>query len=237
MTTGTLTPDQQAAAAAAKVVADAAAARAAAAVVPGQPVTTPAASTAVVPEGYVEVARFNGLMQRNEALSAQLTEANSNLATRSSSLEQSAKQIADMEAGTKVQVDENALANTKLNEQIAALTAKGVKADSLELKLKVATEMGRPELMALALHIPDSPDEGVIKEAFTAFAGFSDGAIKKREEQLLSGISPTSAAVVSTPAAPTTPQGWADHVNTFKLGSPEREKALKAYEKAVQAQT
>jgi len=225
MTDGTLTPDQQAAAdhaakvaLAAKVLAE----------TPGQPAQTPS-----TPDGYVEVARFNGLMQRNEALTAQLTEATGNLATRSSSLEQSKKELVDQAAAQEVQVGENTLKVTELTEQVSTLTAANLDYNSLQLKLKVANELGRPDLMALAQHIPNSTDEAVIKDALTAFAGFSDGAVKKREDQLLSGVSPAGSAGGVAPKAPTTPQGWADYVNTFPLGTKEREAALKAFGQAV----
>jgi hypothetical protein len=221
MTTETLTPEQQAAAQA-----------------PSQQDPSPTGTAADAPEGYVEVARFNGLMQRNEALSAQLTEANGNLATRTSSLEQSQKQITDLEAAQEAQADEAPLTQTQLNEQISTLEAQSAGYNSLQLKLKVANEMGRPELMALADHIPMSTDEVVIKDAFTAFAGFADGAAKSREVQLLSGASPAgSVGTGGAPAMPTTPEGWANYVNSFTLGTPEREAALKAFGKAAQEQS
>ncbi len=223
MTDGTLTPEQQVAAnaAAAKAAADAAAA-------PGQQATPP--------EGYVEVARFNGIMQRNEALTSQLAEANTNLVTGTSLQEQTQKQIADLEAANKLQLEEAQKSAETFKGQVTDLETQGAVGSALQLKLDVATEMGQPELMALAKHIPNTTDKDAIKEAFTAFAGFANGAVEKREGQLLSGTSPASAAVDSAPALPTTPQGWMDRVNALPLGSPEREAALKAFGKAANEQ-
>jgi hypothetical protein len=239
MTIGTPTPEQQAAidvAAKATAAADAAA-LAAATAAPGQPASSPATLAGGAPEGYIEVARFNGVMQRNEALSDQLKTSTGNLALRTSELEQSGVQIANLEAAQEVKATEINQQVTQLNEQVTTLTAAGAEYASLQLKLKVANEMGRPDLMALAGHIPNSLDEAVIKETLTAFAGFSAGAVKAREEQLLAGTSPAGSGGGQAPSVPTTPQGWADHINTFGLGTPEREAALTAYGKAVQEHT
>jgi len=201
---------------------------------PEQPDQTPGQQDPS-PEGFVEQARFNGLMQRNEALSAQLETTNGNLAARSSELEQLNQQITELEASHAARVDETNLTVIQLNGQISTLTEANADYDSLQLKLKVANELGRPDLMALAQHIPNSTDEAVIKDALTAFAGFSDGAVQKREAQLLSGVSPNGGGV-GAPAMPTTPEGWANYVNSFTLGTPEREAALKAYGKAANEQ-
>lgn len=100
---------------------------------------------------------------------------------------------------------------------------------ALELKIKVATELGKPELMQIAEHIPDIQDEEILKSVMGDFAKFTDTQVKAREEQLMAGISPTTVAASPSPAAPSTVQDWEDRIDELAFGSKERQQALDSY--------
>jgi len=99
----------------------------------------------------------------------------------------------------------------------------------LKLKVEVAKELGRPELLKIADRIPAMTDKEALKTVMQDFAGFVDDAVKAREQQLMAGVVPANNPVNLTPATPTTEKGWDEYIEKFALGSPERAKALDDY--------
>ena len=69
-----------------------------------------------------------------------------------------------------------------------------------------------------------------------SFLDWGKDLVKEREQQLLAGVTPAPAATTSvTKPLPTTPQDWQTYVNSFPMGSPEREQAYEQWWKAGQS--
>ena len=115
-------------------------------------------------------------------------------------------------------------AKTQMDGQLAELQA-------LQLKVKVAKDMGRPDLLPILDTIPSMSDEAALKSVLETFATFADTKVKAREKELMAGFTPSlgGGGGGSGPAAPTTPEAWSKHIESKPLGSPERAKAMDEY--------
>jgi chromosome segregation ATPase len=175
------------------------------------------------------VKKIEELVISNRDLLAQLAEAKS--------------QVERLNADLGLRETEKVVAVSERDKQISDLVSKSSDAEkelaalkALQLKLKVATELGRPDLLALADHIPNVTDEGVLKTIMTDFSKFAETAVKAREQQLLAGV--TFAGGVS-PTATSTPQSdaeWQNLINSQGLGTKERSKAFDDYYTWLSAQ-
>lgn len=175
------------------------------------------------------VKKIEELVISNRDLLAQLAEAKS--------------QVERLNADLGLRETEKVVAVSERDKQISDLVSKSSDAEkelaalkALQLKVKVATELGRPDLLALADHIPNVTDEGVLKTIMTDFSKFAETAVKAREQQLLAGV--TFAGGVS-PTATSTPQSdaeWQNLINSQGLGTKERSKAFDDYYTWLSAQ-
>jgi myosin heavy subunit len=100
---------------------------------------------------------------------------------------------------------------------------------SLESKLKVANKLGRPELMQLVDHIPNLEDEEVLETVMKDFADFADQQVKVREDQLMSGLSPSAVQPSATPTTPQTAQDWERALAAEPDGTKEKATMLSDY--------
>lgn len=193
---------------------------------PATPTPTPSGEP---PAGYVEKARFDGLVRKVEELTLSNRRLTEELTGKTSEVEQlkGDLQIKDTEKTVAVGERDKALQSTV--EEKAALQAELKELRALQLKLEVAKELKRPELVQILDRLPNLED----KEALTVVAqdmlGFADTLVQEREKQLTSGITPPIGSVSSSPPTPSTPQGWENHINSLDLGTPERAKAMNDY--------
>lgn len=97
---------------------------------------------------------------------------------------------------------------------------------SLKLKIEVAREIGRPELIEIIDHIPSMSDKETLKSVMSDFAKWGEGIAKKRETQLLAGVTPPTGNIQQSPATPNSSNEWQSIINKLPLGSPERAKAM-----------
>jgi hypothetical protein len=101
---------------------------------------------------------------------------------------------------------------------------------SLEMKVKVAKEMGRPDLMRVLDTIPNVTDESALKSVLETLSEYADSAVREREKQLLSGVTPPiSNAGAKSAGMPTTEAEWQAQINLLPIGSKERAKAHDDY--------
>lgn len=180
------------------------------------------------PEGYVAKERYTGAIQKIETLALSQKDLQQQVADKSSSLEQLNSQLAEAEALRNTSLGEKDTTITELQGQITDLTASNAALKSLEVKIETLKEVGRPDLLPILEHLPDTADPAKLKEALEAMAGTVDAAVKARSEQLLSGVVETP----SVPGAATVPQsadGWVKHIESLPLGSKERETAMDDY--------
>ena len=76
--------------------------------------------------------------------------------------------------------------------------------------------------------IPNSEDEEAIKNAFKNILDLTSDFVKRREEQLIEGLSPGEAGGDES-VLPASEQGWMDYIDSFQLGSKDRVKAQDQY--------
>jgi hypothetical protein len=184
------------------------------------------------PEGYIELARYNGLIRKVEELTLANRDLNAQLVTKASEIEQLKSQLGIKDVEKQVAVSERdkslniTLADlSKANEELVTLR-------SLRAKVNVANKLNRPELVKLAERIPNVTDEQILEGIMQDFARFADDAVKAREQQLLSGISlPIGPGSIGGAGAgnPASKEEWMKRINKAPLGSDERNKAVHDY--------
>jgi len=194
---------------------------------PEQQDTTPAQQAGGNPADNWE-ARFKGLQTKYNVLVNANGELESQLADVTSKLEHYEKQLANMS------VEKDSLTNqhkNKIDELTSKLTEYEGNLSELkqyQLKVKVAREMGHPELVKVIDSIPNSEDEEAIKNAFKNILDLTSDFVKRREEQLIEGLSPGEAGGDES-VLPASEQGWMDYIDSFQLGSKDRVKAQDQY--------
>ena len=174
------------------------------------------------PAGFIEKARYDGLVRKVEELTLANRSLNEDLRVKSSTIEQlnsditvkdTEKQVAVGERDTRIQTLTEA--SMKQDAEIARLRA-------LELKLKVVKDMNRSDLVPLLDHIPDMTDEEALITTLNTFADFTDKAVKAREDQLTAGVLPVGGGITNTETSPSTREAWNKEINSLPLGSPAR---------------
>ncbi|MCB2146590.1 MAG: hypothetical protein KQI81_08955 [Deltaproteobacteria bacterium] len=189
-----------------------------------------------VPEGYIELARYNGLVRKVEELTIANRQLQASLNTRTSEYEQLNVQlgIKDSEKSAAVserdrQLDETVKAKLALEGELSELR-------NLKLKMEVAKEMGRPDLYGVLDAMPNLSDKEALKSVVGTFAEFTDQKVRAREKELLSGITPNLSSATPVASTPTSADGWTKHIESLPLGSPERDKAMDQYWDFMSAQ-
>jgi hypothetical protein len=181
------------------------------------------------PSGYVEKARFDGLVRKVEELTLSNRSLNDQLAAKTSEVEQLKGQLTVKDTEKTVAVGERDKSlQTALTEN-AELQKELTELRALKLKIDTINEIQKPELLKIINHIPNLTDGEALKVVMTDFAGFGDSLVKQREEQLLSGLTPTGGGPAVQPSTPSTAKAWQEHVNSLPLGSTERGKAMDDY--------
>jgi len=196
---------------------------------PLQQATPPPAQTPPgAPEGYIEKARFDGLVRKVEELTLANRAATEQLALKTSEIEQLKGQLTVKETEKTVAVGERDKLLQDKVQQLSSMEAELAELRGVKLKLEVAKELGRPELMKIIDRIPNLTDKEALKTVMGDFATFADDLVKEREKQLLAGITPPVSQSAAK-ALPASNQAWEAHVNSLPLGSPERTKAMDDY--------
>jgi hypothetical protein len=182
-----------------------------------------------VPSGYVEQARFNGLVQKVETLTLSERKAKDDLALKTSEYEQLKMQLDAKDTEKTIAVSER---DKKLQSLLEAQTAAEKELSNLramQRKVKVAKAMGRSDLLEIMDAIPNLEDEEALKSVFETFTGYADKQVKQREKELLSGITPPVSSTQTTAQVPASKDGWQKFINSKPLGSAERETAQDQY--------
>lgn len=182
------------------------------------------------PDGFIEIARYNGLVRKVEELTLSNRSLNEQLASKSSEIEQLKGQLSIKDTEKTVAVGERDKSLQEAITEKTKLEAELTELRGLKLKLEVANELKRPDLLKLAERIPSLTDKEALKAIMQDFASFADEAVKSREQQLLAGVMPVaSGSSGGAPSMPTTERGWDDYIDKFDLGTPERMKAMDDY--------
>ncbi len=196
-------------------------------VTPGQ--QAPGTSGTAAPEGYIEIARYNGLVRKVEELTLSNRDLNAQLAVKTSEIEQLKGQLSIKDTEKTVAVGERDTRLTAALQENATLQSQIKELKGLQLKVKVAKDLNRPELLKIADRIPAIEDEEALKVVMQDFASFADELVKEREKVLLAGVTLPAGPGSVAPAAPTTSEAWLKKINGFDFGTPERRKAMDEY--------
>ena len=199
--------------------------------VPAQP--TYPANTATypaggVPEGFIEKARFDGLVRKVEELTLTSRGLDAQLVAKSSELEQLKSQLSLKDTEKNVAVGEREGKLTTLVQENSTLKNELDGLRALQLKIKVIQEIGNPDLLGVIDSIPSMTDPEAMKTTLQALSQFADKAVQRREEQLRAGWTPPVAAG-SVASGPASAEAWTDKINSLPLGSSERQRAFDDY--------
>ncbi len=203
--------------------------------VPGEQVTqtpppqqTGSSNGNVVPTDWE--ARYKGLVKKVEELTLANRGLTDQLAGKTSELEQLRGQLVVKDTEKQVSVSERDKLLQQTVQEKTTLEAKLAELQGLALKVEVINELGRPELLKIANRLPAMTDKEALKVVLQDFAGFADELVQKREKDLLAGVTPPlSSAGNVKPGLPGSEGEWESHINSFGLGTRERQQAMDQY--------
>lgn len=189
------------------------------------------------PDDYVSKDRFTGAIQKIQTLTTEADGFRSQLAEKTSEIEQLQRQLAEKDAGHTALLGQRETQIGELTTQTQTLQ-KQLKAKEVDLlKVQVAKEIGHPELITILDTIPGVEDPDALKTIMTNIAGFAETQVKQREAELLSGETPAVTSVQNAqdqfPAAGDN-QAWEKHLASLDPYSPEYDKALRAWGEQLQ---
>jgi len=175
-------------------------------------------------------ARYKGLVKKVEELTLANRTLTEQLTSKTSEQEQLRSQLVvkDAEKSASVGARDKLLQQT--TQEKIALEAKLAELQGLALKVEVINELGRPELLKIANRLPSMSDKEALKVVLQDFAGFADELVQKREKDLLAGVTPPLSSAGNVKAALPASEGeWESHINSFGLGTRERQTAMDHY--------
>lgn len=202
--------------------------------VPGEQVTTPGTTVPHPPQQTASStdweARYKGLVKKVEELTLSNRTVNEQLASKTSELEQLRSQLVVKDAEKSASVGERDKLLQQTTTEKIALEAKLAELQGLALKVEVINELGRPELLKIANRLPSMTDKEALKVVLQDFAGFADELVQRREKDLLAGVTPPLSSAGNVKAAlPASDGEWESHINSFGLGTRERQQAMDNY--------
>lgn len=174
-------------------------------------------------------ARLNGAIQKIQELTLSNRDLTAQLTQKTSEIEQLKAQIGLKDVEKVAAVGERDKQLNDALQKVQQLEKSNADLQGLALKLKVAKELKRPELINILDRIPSLTDETVLRDVMNDFIGFADGLVKEREKQILAGYTPDLGPGGVSKPGPADERQWQDKINSLPLGSPERAKAFNDY--------
>lgn len=179
-------------------------------------------------------ARYKGSVAKVEQLTVAQRETQTQLEAKSSEMEQLNSQLGIKDTEKDVAISER---DKRLQEEMLKnqeLATKNEQLAAFKLKADIAKELGMPELLDIAEHIPNLTDKEALTIVMKDFSSFTQDLVSKREKQILAGVEISTGGQHTETTTPTTDKGWEDHINSFGLGTPERNKAFDGYQKFLE---
>jgi hypothetical protein len=195
------------------------------------PASSAAGQTDPLKNGGDWKARYDGLVRKVEQLTLDNRTLTEQLTAKTSEQEQLRAQLGLKDTEKSAAISER---DRQLQEAVQKTTGYETELNelrALRLKIEVAKELGRPDLIKIAERIPNMTDREALKTVLSDFANFADDAVREREKQLLSGITPSLSAAQSNlnSGVPTSEGDWMKFIEGKPIGSPERDKAWSDY--------
>lgn len=184
------------------------------------------------PDKFVEKERFSGAIQKIQSLTSEKDRITAELNAKNSELEQLRVRLAEQDAGSQALVGQRDKNIEELTQKATELERK-MKAQELDLqKVKLAREIGRPDLIEILDTIPSVEDPEAMKTIMQNIAGFADTQVKRRETELLSGVTPGVSSVQnaeSTLPKPDDATAWEKLLNNMDPYSKEYAQTLQSW--------
>ncbi len=174
-------------------------------------------------------ARFDGQVRKIEELTLRARDLEGQLAAKTSEIEQLRAQLSLKDTEKTAAVGERDKTIQELTTSKTSIDGELARLRGLELKVKVAREMGRPDLLRVLDTIPSMTDEAALKTVLGTLSEYADSAVREREKQLLSGVTPPINGGAKGAGVPASEKEWQEHINSLPLGSKERAKAHDDY--------
>ena len=195
---------------------------------PQQVATPPATQPQDIPEGYIEKARFDGLVRKVEELTLTNRAVNEQLTQLSSEKELLTGQLAikDVDKSVAVgeyqkQIEAAIQTQTQQASELGELRA-------LKAKMELVRKHNAGHLIPILDRIPYLEDAEAMETVFTDFLNWGDNIAKTREKELLAGYTPSGAGPAEpTNTTPTTKESWLAHIQ--KQTGTDAQKAWKQY--------
>lgn len=170
--------------------------------------------------------RFDGQVRKIEELTLRNRELEGQLTQKTSENEQLRAQLSLKDTEKTAAVGERDKTIQELTTAKTGVESELTRLRGLEMKVKVAKEMGRPDLIAVLDTIPNMSDEAALKTVLTTLSSYADTQVRAREQQLLSGVTPPVTPGASAAKVPSSAKEWEAYINGLPLGSKERAKAM-----------
>ena len=173
--------------------------------------------------------RYDGLVKKTEELVGQIKMYQTELAAKTSEIEQMHGQLSlkDVEKSAAVGERDKSIEKLVLDNQSAQKELERLKA--LELKIQVANKLGQPELIRLADTIPNMTDPDAMETVMKNIADYTATAVKAREAQLLAGAGVTAGGGSAPAPGPGSRDEWLRAINNSTLGTKDRQKLIDDY--------
>ncbi|MCK5308044.1 MAG: hypothetical protein KAJ73_05480 [Zetaproteobacteria bacterium] len=161
------------------------------------------------PEGYVKTERLTGAIQKIQTLTeeAKLRDLEQAALSQKITALEVDLGVKDLEVKTAVGERDTQVEAEKLSK--AEAEKKLVDAEQTLRKIEIAKKLKHPELIEIIDTIPNFENDELQEKAMQDIVDFSDIRVKQREEQLLSGVTPSITSTDdNTPADPASNDGW-----------------------------
>lgn len=188
---------------------------------PVQPVTTPSTP----PEDYKP--RFDGAVLKLQQLAEEKKALLGQLDEKSSTLEQLQSQLSMKDAEISTVTGQHQTELEALKSEFDKTQSQLSELQALQLKVEVAKELNRPELITIFDTIPNNADKDAIKKTMETVINFTDGQVKARETELTAGVTPSGGATQVT--LPANESEWSARIGGLKDGSAEQKEAWDQY--------
>lgn len=200
---------------------------------PGEQTPSGGSQQQVAPSSSTNIdwkARFDGQVRKIEELTLRVRDLDGQLAAKTSENEQLRAQLSLKDTEKTAAVGERDKTIQELTQSKTSIESELERLRGLELKVRVAREMGRPDLLRVLDTIPNMSDETALKTVLSTLSEYADSAVREREKQLLSGVTPPiSNGGAKGAGVPASEKEWQEHINSLPLGSKERAKAHDDY--------
>ncbi len=181
------------------------------------------------PQGENWEARFKGLQASTQALAEQIKTLQAELAAKTSENERLGAQLGlkDVEKTAAVGERDKTIEQLTQTNQSAQTELDRLKA--LELKVKTAIELKKPELIALLDTIPNATDPEALKTIMKSIDDYAALQVKARETQLLAGGGMPAGGSPAPAPGPQTQEEWQKAIDKEPLGSKKRAQLMDDY--------